>query len=137
MSETQIPSQKSAIDMKDLTIKSASGIALYWVINKMLQSETGYNEYLKVGLAGAGGLTLVAPILQNMIDGKNLLDGITVDTTLFKEMAIDGVITTAIYWALKTVMGGTVDIVIYRYVSVIASIIGADMVKPLVMAKFA
>lgn len=128
---------KAAIDLKDITIKSISGISLYWLITKTLSLRSDYADYLNVGLAGAGGLTIVAPILQNLIDGKDLMTGITFDTLMLKNALIDGGMSMAVYLALRFAFGNKLDTsVLNRYVGVICSVIGGDMIRPFILSKF-
>lgn len=135
MTDTQ-PSSKPAINLKDITIKSASGVALYWLVDKTLRGSADYWEYVNVGIAGGAGLLIVAPMLQNMMDGKDLLNGISFNGAMIKHVAVDGALSAGIYWALKTLIFGYTldDSLLYKYVAVICSIIGADMVAPMVLA---
>lgn len=133
MSESAVV--KSSIDLKDLTIKSASGVALYWVIDKVLTSDANYMEYVKVGLTGAVGLGVVAPILQNMIDGKDLMAGVTFTSLAWKGMLVDGALSAGIYYALKLILEDKInDDLLYKYVAIVCSVIGADMLDPWILA---
>lgn len=134
---TEPPVVKSAIDLKDITIKASSAIALYWVIDRTLTSDENYMEYLRVGLVGAAGLTVIAPLLDNMLNGKDIMNGINFNMNMVKQMLIDGGISAVIYFALKTIFADQInDSLLYKYVAVIASVIGADMFMPSLMKQF-
>lgn len=127
---------KSAIDLKDITIKSISGVSLYWLITKTLSLRSDYADYLNVGLAGAGGLTIVAPILQNLLDGRDLMAGLSFDSTMLKNALVDGGMSMAVYLALRFAFGSKLDVsLLNRYVGVICSVIGGDMIRPYILSK--
>ena len=75
MTETKDIEITPSIDLKQISIKAGSGIALYWAIDKMLPKE-GLMEYAAVGLTGGVGLGIVAPILNSLINGTDFLGGI-------------------------------------------------------------
>ena len=137
MAEIPPPSSKSSIDMKDISIKSASGVAIFWVLDKVLKSRDNYMEYVQVALAGATGLTIIAPILNNLINGATTFSSLTFDAAFLKNILIEGGITGVLYYILKMFFGDKIsDSLMYRYIAVIVSIIGADVLTPFLMSKW-
>lgn len=126
----------SSIDLKGITIKATSGVAMFWLINKFLESDDGYMQYLKVGLVGASGLTIMAPIIQNVLDGKDLLSGVKLDKDMLKMFVVDGALTAGLYYAIKMLINvdGSENI-IKKYAVIVASVIGTDMLSSVVMSK--
>jgi len=136
MTDNNPTTPKSAINLSDLTIKASSGVAIYWMIDKFMSNDSGYQLYLKVGLVGASGLTVLAPIFNNMMSGKNLLEGIIFDKAILKNMLTYGSITAGLFAAIKYVFNDQIeDSMLYKYLAVVTSIIGSDMLSDVIVKK--
>jgi len=121
-----------SINTNDLIIDAGSGVAMYWIIDKYLRRSfpVEYSDFLTVGLAGGVGLSVLSPILTNLMAGKNLLDGITIDKEMLIDMAIAIPTAGGLFYLIKMVFPSVKTDIIRRYVGVIGSIIGTTMIQP-------
>lgn len=125
-------SPKFAFDLKDLTITAGSSVAMYWVIDSFLKQmfPSAYRDFFVVGLVGAGSITLLAPILSNLIDGKNLMDGVHFDKNMLIDVGLTGATTIGLEYVILTFFPQLNRTTVQRYVSLIISSIGSKMLLP-------
>ena len=125
-------------DLKDLSITAGSAVATYWMIDKFISEmfPEDYMQFLSIGLVGSASITLIGPIVENMINGKNLMDGIDFD----KDMLIDACITLptsyGLFYMINNLFPQMDETVIKRYITIICSVIGSDMLLPYIRKLF-
>ena len=140
MSATKEVSQefKYKFDLKDLTITAGSAVASYWIIDKFLYEmfPDDYKQFLAIGLVGASSITILGPIVENMIAGKNLMDGIDFDKDMLIDAAITLPTTYGLYYLIMKLFPEMTESTIRRYAGLIGSVIGSDMLLPYIRRIF-
>ena len=129
---------KSSIDIKQIAIQSGSSIAVFWLIDKMLQSDNGsYTELLKIGLVGAAGLTVVTPIINNLLNGVSIFNGIIFDKALLYRMLVTGGLSAVLYYIFRYLFSERIDeSTMNKYIAVIVSVLGASALEPWLLSKW-
>ena len=137
--KSEIPSVRSAIDPKDVIIKGTAGVAVFYLVNKFIVSEEyGWSEVIRAGLSSSVGLSVVAPIIDNILNNRDMTTGLNVDKNMFKNMVVQAGIGGGLYYILRMLFGTQVaSEPLYKYASLIISVIGSDMISPLVLKKWA
>ena len=129
---------KYKFDLKDLSITAGSAVCTYWLIDKFISEmfPEDYQQFLTIGLTGAASITIIGPIIENMINGKNLMTDVDFDKDMLIDMAITLPTTYGLYYMINRLFPELSETTIKRYISIIGSVIGSDMLLPYIRKLF-
>ena len=95
-----------------------------------------YQQFLTIGLTGAASITIIAPIIDNLINGRNLMDGISFNKDMLIDAAITLPTTFGIHYVIMKLFPEMDETIVKRYITIICSVIGSDMLLPYIRKLF-
>jgi len=125
---------KFKFDFKDISITAGSSIALYWLFDNYVKENFPYDyrEFLTIGLVGGSSITILAPIIDNLINNRDILTGINFDKNLFINLGTNVGLSGILFIVLKQFID-VEESMLSKYVSMIVSVVGSKMIAPYVI----
>jgi hypothetical protein len=127
---------------QSILIPTLSGVGLYWVLSrKMIQwtqnvINASSEDTLFISLISGGiNITIISPILENFIQGRNLMDGITFDKNMLIDVSITSATTYGLMYLLSMLFTNISRSQLWFYASLCASIIGSYILKPIIRSS--
>lgn len=115
----------------DYLLQGSSAVALFWFIDNYVASSfpATYRDLISAGLAGAGAVTILAPIFKNLIEGRDITYGVKLNVEVMKDMLFIGGGSAALVYLLRYLFPQSIkfDKSVTHYATIVGSVLASSM----------